>query len=359
MRDMPRKRKPFIQREQRSPTNVAWYFRRGKGPRIRLPGAYGSSEFEAAYEAALSGQKPPQARPADRRSVRWLIEQYQESGRFHLLAEETQSNRRRILKGLAETAGNLDFRTVTRDDIQRGRVRREATPYAAQNYVKVVRALFKFAVDSTWISENPADGVSTSAPETDGHHTWTVEEVLKYWEKHPIGTQACLALDLLLFTGLRRGDVVKVGKQHIRDGRLRYRAQKNKVDIDIPLLAPLARSIEATKTGDLALLCNSRGRPWVKESFGSWFAEQCIAAGVPGRAHGLRKAGATLAAEGGASSLDLAAMFGWKNPRMADVYTKKANRARLAEHAANALFPHFESAAGAGEENAMKSTSEK
>jgi integrase len=41
----------------------------------------------------------------------------------------------------------------------------------------------------------------------------------------------------------------------------------------------------------------------VKESFGAWFREACKSAGVPGSAHGLRKAGATRAAENGATTV--------------------------------------------------------
>ena len=66
-----------------------------------------------------------------------------------------------------------------------------------------------------------------------------------------------------------------------------------RVDVIPPILAPLARSIEATKTGDLAFIAGERGRPMAKESFGNWFRKACNAAGVPGSAHGLRKAGAT------------------------------------------------------------------
>lgn len=76
-----------------------------------------------------------------------------------------------------------------------------------------------------------------------------------------------------------------------------------------------------------------------KEGFGNWFAEACIAAGVPGRAHGLRKAGATRAANRGASDAQLDAIFGWSGRGMAALYTKKANRQRLAEEAAALLIP--------------------
>jgi hypothetical protein len=52
--------------------------------------------------------------------------------------------------------------------------------------------------------------------------------------------------------------------------------------------------------------------PMVKESFGTWFRGACKAAGVPGSAHGLRKAGATRAANSGATEAELEAIIGWK-----------------------------------------------
>ncbi len=356
MPTMPRPRKQFTHREVNRHGNVAWYFRRGKGKRIRLPSPYGSPEFNAAYEAALSGKPVVLKATAPQTSVRWLVNQYLESGRFRLLSKETQAQRRRILLHACKTAGDLNYKMVTEADIQRGKMRREATPYAAMNYVKIMRALFAFAVDSTWISRNPVKDVKSTSPETKGFHTWTVEEVEKYQKKHPLGTQARLALDLLLYTGLRRGDAVLLGKQHIRQGFISIRTSKTGTEIDIPILPPLAASIAATKhTGDLVLLCNSRRQPWAKEAFGAWFAEQCIAAKVPGRAHGLRKAGATIAAENGANEIQLAAMYGWADPRMAQTYIRKANKRRLAEQAANALSPPLVSGAGSSVENHTKS----
>jgi len=355
MRDMPRPRKPYVQREINRHGKTVWYFRRGKEKRIRLPGPYGSPEFNEAYEAALSGNVREKKTSAPQSSLQWLVNQYLESGRFTNLAPETQEVRRRILRNVCKTGGQLNFRQITKEDIQRGRVRREGTPYAAQTYVKIMRALFQYAVDNAWIDRNPAAEVSTAAPPTDGFHTWTVEEVRQYQAHYPLGTQERLAMDLLLYTGLRRGDVVKIGKQHIKDGRILYRTQKNGIEIDIPVLPPLAESIRLTETGDLALLCTSRKSPWAKESFGAWFAEKCVEAGVPGRAHGLRKAGATFAAENGATEYQLAAMFGWKSPRMAEVYTKKARRRHLAEQAANALSPHLEYGAGNSGEKQIKS----
>src|SRR5947209_18185433 len=54
-------------------------------------------------------------------------------------------------------------------------------------------------------------------------------------------------------------------------------------------------------------------------------------------AHGVRKIGATRAAENGATVAELEAIFGWQGGGMASLYTKAANRARLAKAAINKL----------------------
>lgn len=339
---MPRNRKPYVQKETTRHEKTVWYFRRGDGPRVRLPGEYESPEWLKAYDAAFRGVEREPGPTAAKGTLKWLVEQYTESGRFLRLAPETQEMRKRVLNNVVKTGGDLQFAEITAKDIIAGKVRREATPFAASNYVKIMSQLFGWAADAGHVDENPAANIDRSAPASDGHHVWTVDEVAKFQEFHAIGTKPRLAMDILLYTGLRRADAVRLGRQHIKDGVIRYRATKNGVEIIIPLLKPLADSIAAAPIGDLALLVTAHGRPWVKESFGTWFAEQCKLADVPGRAHGLRKAGATFAANNGANEYQLAAMYGWKNPRMAEVYTRKVNRTKLAEQAANSLSPHLE-----------------
>lgn len=337
---MPRKRKPYVLREKTRHGAIVWYFRRGKGARVRLPGAYESAEWLAAYEAALGGAEPPPATTSG--TFKWLVERYKASAKFAGLAPETQKFRAGILDKVATTGGNIRINQITRKIIADGRDRRAKTPFAAINYLKVMNQLFNFAVDAGFMTSNPAKGIDRPSPRTDGHHTWTIEEVRRYQERWPIGTRERLAMDLLLYTGLRRGDVVQLGRQHVRGGVIRYRATKNGVEVVLPVLAELQASIDAAKTGDLAFLATERGTPWKKESFGTWFRSACIEAKVPGRAHGLRKAGATIAAENGASDNQLMAIFGWTRPNQAAVYTRTANRAKMAAQAAGLIVPQHE-----------------
>lgn len=346
MRGMPRPRKPYIQKETTRHGKIVWYFRRGKEARIRLPGAFGSAEFNKAYVAALTGSPVEAPTRATKATLRWLVDQYYQSVRFDNYRPNTQRNQRLALEDVCENGGGLIYREITSADIKRGLMRREKTPRMAEIYLVVMRSLFEFAKDNEWVARNPADGIKSKSVKTDGYHVWTVEEVARYQEKHLIGTQARLALDLMLYTGLRRSDAVTLGPQHVKDGVFTIRAQKNKAEIIVPVLPPLAASIAATKTGDMVFLLNTKGAPWKNISFGYWFAARCDEAKVPGRAHGLRKAGATIAANNGATPYELTAMFGWTSTKMAEVYTKKADRTRLAERAANMLYPHQPKGAG-------------
>jgi integrase len=74
-----------------------------------------------------------------------------------------------------------------------------------------------------------------------------------------------------------------------------------------------------------------------KESFGNAFSDACRKAGVNKSAHGLRKIGATRAANNGATVAQLNAIFGWTGSKMASLYTQNADRRRLAQDAITKL----------------------
>jgi integrase/recombinase XerD len=88
--------------------------------------------------------------------------------------------------------------------------------------------MFGWAVDSGLMRSNPAREVRIVRYATSGFHTWEVDEVRQFEARHPIGTKARLALALLLFLGPRRGDVVTLGKQHVKAGYLRMVPRKTR-----------------------------------------------------------------------------------------------------------------------------------
>ena len=157
-----------------------------------------------------------------------------------------------------------------------------------------------------------------------------------------MGTKARLAFALLLYTGQRRSDVIRFGKQHAKRGTLtftQYKGRNRKPHkLTLPILPVLQKIIDASPCGDLTFLVNEFGRPFTDAGFGNKFRDWCDQANLSRcSAHGLRKAGATVAANNGATAHQLMAIFGWDTLKEAEKYTAKADQQRLAEAAMHLL----------------------
>jgi len=319
--------------------NVRVYFRR-HGRRLRIRETPGTDEFMAAYRAAYSGDvaAPAMSLPVSG-SLHWLIWLYYQSASFGRLSKRTRYVRRGLLDRLCETNGDFPFKMVKALHVRDMRDVKTDFPAAANARVKALRQLFKWAVEAGHLQHNAAREVEYLEPKSrDGFHTWTPDEVHRFEARHPIGGKARLALALLLYTGVRRSDVVKLGPQLERDGWLYFTMTKGDKEHQVPLLPELRDVLDASSSGHLAYLVTAFGKPYTAAGFGNWFRRRCNEAGLKHcSAHGLRKAGATIAAENGATEYELMAIYGWESPKEAALYTRKANRKRLAASAMHKL----------------------
>jgi integrase len=333
--DMPRPRPPHLVREVSRHGKVVWYVRPGQGKRVRLPDQYGTDEFWDAYRAALQGKPLPKPGGPAKGSVAWLIARYIESAEWSDLSPATRKQRHTIYRTVEAQSGDKPFAKISKAAILQGRDRRKDRPHAANNFLKAMRGLFGWALARDHVKADPTIGVKLlSGQNDDGFHSWTEDELQRFEARWPLGTRQRLAFDILLYTGLRRGDAVKLGRQHVRNGEFTIRTEKTGAVVTRPLRPEAARSIAAATTGDMTFIVTERGQAFSKESFGNWFKKACKAAGVPGSSHGLRKAGARRAAEAGASESQLNALFGWApGSRESATYTRQANNAHLARTA--------------------------
>jgi hypothetical protein len=131
---------------------LRWYFRRDrKSRRVRLPDAYGSPEFEAAYEAAVAGKPLPmlpgqgliQARRASRGKLGWLIKLYLQSAEFQAARPATRRPRVTLLEKLAEgPQGTADIEDIDRAAIQASMNARRATVHMANVWLGTVSNMF-------------------------------------------------------------------------------------------------------------------------------------------------------------------------------------------------------------------------
>ena len=345
---------PYLRCDTDRHGNERLFVRRfGRCIRIRaLPSTKGFGEaYSAALEALEAGapqvHAPRGAAPAG--TLGWLAAAYFAAVEFTGLPAVSQSTRRGIIESCLREPlkPNSTYKLalcplslLSAAHIRMLRDRRADKPGAANNRLKYMSS--PWAVERNLIRANPARDVKPLRYQSDGFHTWSPSEVRQFEERHPIGTKARLALALMLYLGVRRSDAVTLGRQHVRDGVIRFvpaKTRRSKMHaIEIPILPELARIIAASPVGQLNFLMTGRGKPFTANGFGNWFRDRCNEAGLPQcSAHGLRKAGATIVAERGATDRQLMAMFGWETPQQATTYTASADRKRLAAEAARLM----------------------
>jgi integrase len=239
-----------------------------------------------------------------------------------------------------ETAGHEPYAWITTATILAGKERRANTPHQARHFLDAMRGLFRWARDAGLVKADPTTGVSNpQRKKTDGFAAWSEADMVAYETRWPIGTRQRVWLDVMAYTGLRRGDAVRLGRQHVRNGVATIKTEKSgfTLEVALPILPVLQATLDAGPCGDLTFIVGENGRPLAKESFGNLFKDACKSAGVLGSAHGVRKIAATRAADAGATEAQLMAIFGWTDSKMAAYYTRTANRKRLAAEAMEKL----------------------
>ena len=349
---MLRPRPPHLQRQLTRHGKAVCYARIGKGPRVRIRAEFGTPEFDAEYQAALTANAPRKrwcgawhACVADRTLPR--------DDRMDQPILATRRNRKNHFKQVIKAAAHQPIRAITQKVIISGRDRRAATPAQARNFLDAMRGLFKWAKAARHVTVDPTGGIEYPRRKKGaGFPVWTEEEVERYYAQWPLGTKERVWIDVLLFTGLRRGDAVRLGRQHVRNGVATLRTEKSQgaVTVYLPILPVLQATLDAGPVGDLAFIVGKGGKPFTKELFGNAFKEACVKAGLLHHsAHGCRKIGATRAAENGATVAQLNAIFGWSGTAMAPIprrRTASGSRAKqwrrsFARTKLQHLFPHL------------------
>jgi integrase len=330
-----RMRLDFIKEYRDRHGHVRRYFRRRGYKPVALPGAPGSEEFMAAYQAALAGCEPVPI-GASRTVVGTIsaaIVAYYDDLSFRSLAAGTRQMRRAILERFRAEHGDKRIALLQAPHVLR--ILGSKKRFAARNWLKTLRGLMQFAVAHGMRPDDPTADLKLAQARSGGFHSWTEAEIAQFEDAHPIGSRPRLALALMLYTAQRRSDIVRMGRQHLRDGWLVIRQQKTGNLVEIPVHAELQAVLAATPGDHLTFLTTEAGAPFSAAGFGNRFRDWCNAAGLLRRcaAHGLRKASLTRFADLGCSEHQIAAIGGLKSLSQVQLYTKAANRRRLAGEA--------------------------
>jgi len=334
---MPRKRKldryvsVFVDRHGKE----RFRFRRD-GVSLYLPPP-GSQAYRDRYNEALNGVRIVRARPG---TFNELVSKFYQSTEFRKAGPSWQATMRQYIETVRSELGDdavvnfrpKDINRLIADRMVKRQVgkRVHGGTASAERLREVLLRLFEFAVVEEMRGDNPVIKSTKVDHRGDGFYAWTERDIAQFRARWPLGTKPRLAMELMLWTGSRRGNAHTMPPPV--DGRFRTIAVKTGKEIDLHVAPALQAAIAAMdKVGTATLIETSFGKPYTAAGFGNWFKAQCLTAGLPKcTAHGLRKALTRRAADLNVSQQSLKALGQWTGDREVAVYADTANRKRLA-----------------------------
>jgi integrase len=295
----------------------------------------GTNAFEAELAACRAGEIPSisSGETASLGTIDDLLVRYYRSQDFQAAGDMAQRKKRAIFEAFRAVHGGKTVVNLQFEHVDAILAAKAAThPGAAQELRKQLRRLFEFAVKCRMRPDNPVAHTARIKNKTTGFHAWTEDEIAQFQAFHPIGTTARLALELYLWTGNRKADALKLGRQHIRDGAFHLTQLKTGKKLAIPIAPALAQVITATSNmGNLTLLINAYGRPFTAAGFGNRMRKWCDEAGLPQcSTHGLRKAISNRMALAGTGNQGIKSVTGHSGDSEVSLYTREVDQARLA-----------------------------
>jgi integrase len=328
---MPKFVQQFIDRHGKA----RFYYRRQGFKRVALPGLPWSPTFMAAYEAAGGETAERSDIGANRTlpgSVNALVVSYYKSDDWNRLAVETQKTCGRVIEKFRAEHGHKRVALLQREHIAKMLAAIDK-PCAKRHWLKAIRGLLRSAIPSVRKDDPTRDVGPVQMPKSKGHHTWTDDEIAQYRAYWSLGTQQRLVMEFALETASRRGEVVRLGPQHVKNGWVRIERTHGSKDVHIPMSPELKAACDAMPKAHLTYIVTAYGKPRSKFGLGNDFAKWATEAGLPARCrmHGLKKGGMRRLAEAGNTTHELMAISGHKTLTEVQRYTDDANQQKLAE----------------------------
>ena len=305
------------------------YFRH-KGRRCALPGEVGSEEFMRRYAECMAKfvtvSERRAAPPMIRGSIRELCVSYLRSPAFTSLASATQRQYRGIIEAFCQLHSDKPVSCMERRHIIRWQEHLADTPGAANSFIRVLSVLLSYAVDSGMRKDNPAQGVRLYR--TGEFRAWSDDEIEQFRKRWHTETMQRRGLELALYTGQRRADLVRMTRADLDGDFIRVVQSKTGARLSIRLHHRLRHVLSIGPSGHLSLLVTTAGKAFDPVYFGGWFKKAIRATSLPEECqlHGLRKTAAKMLAEAGCTELEIMAITGHTTSRMISKYTKDADQ---------------------------------
>lgn len=316
-----------------------WRYR-FKGFSAELGTDYGSDEFEQRYQDAISRQKHKPGAGAERTKPGTFDDLVVHFYKLHFpnIEETTRADYRAVIEPLRKKHGAKRVAHMKVRHVMAIKAAMADTPQQANKTLKRLSQMMDLAVKLEWRPDNPVKGVDHFRIASTGYHTWDEGEIARYYEVHPVGSVAHLAMTLMLYTGAAKVDAVQLGRGNIKNGRIVYRRQKTRknpdgIEVDIPIHPDLAEAL-APVMGQFTFLETKYGRSRTREGLGSSMRKWCDKAGLPlCSSHGLRKAICRRIAEAEGTPHEIMSVSGHVTLAEAQRYCETFGRRALSDSA--------------------------
>jgi len=315
-------------------------FRRGREKKIPLPWPMYTEEWWKAYHAAKAGASQGMegagASKTIKGTVNDLIVRYYASAGFTSKAAATQRNYKSVLEPFRKEHGDGPVKEIQTFHIDAilGDVAKRSTS-AAHNLRKRLFLLFRLAVKWDFRTDNPMLLADRVQHKTKGYETWTEDDIAKFRAKWKEGTPQRIAFEILLYTGLRRADAVRLGPQHIKGDLIEITARKTGAELSIPIHAEFRAVLQTIPHKHLVFIATERGAARSEFAFTNWMIEAAQKAGLPSHRspHGLRKAACVRLADADCSVFEIMAITGHTDIKEVQTYVAAANKKKAAKSA--------------------------
>lgn len=328
-----------MHKDPRNPKKMRIYYRRAGKPKIALREPIYSEEFWIDYRKAEAGEVVQHGAGTSKTipgTINSLIVKYYASADFLDLAPATQRNYKSVLEPFRTEHGNKPLAGLRREHLNAILNKRALTSTAqAKNLGKRLSTLFKFALDFGQIKENPMVGVKRVKHEETHYEMWTDEDIEAYRLKWPEGTPQRVALEILVYTGLRRSDAVRLGPQHIKGGIITITAKKTGVELNIPVHPKLRKALAGHDRRHLVYIVTKHETSRSEKAFTNWIKAAATKAELPPSRspHGLRRAACRALAEAGCTVWEIMSITGHQSSKEVEGYVADVDKKKLAKSA--------------------------
>lgn len=317
-------------------------FRRPGQKKVPLPWPMFTEEWWKAYHGALVGT--PKIKPGagvsktTPRTMNALIADYYQSSAFTALQASTQATYRNQIEAFRVDNGHGPVREIKTKHVDAilGEIAKKSTAQA-QKLKKRFTTLFRLAVKWEYRDDNPMLNAERIKHKPKGYAPWTEDDIANFRGHWAVGTSQRIAFEILLFTGLRRSDAVRIGRQHIQENRIVTKIKKSgdEVEISIPIHPEFRAVLDTIKHAHLNFITTERGAARSEKAFTNWIIEAARSAGLPPHRspHGLRKSACIRLAEAGCSTSEIMSITGHRNLAEVETYVRDANKKKLADSA--------------------------